>query len=193
MDPFLISQLAGAATTVPAVIAAEIAYQNTGNGARIKELNQSQGTRRLTYEGETAAGLNQEAAQMGADAQNNAIASQMAAEGGTSGRDVAAMAAARLRSTREGADAAKAAWTGEYRAEGQEDADRKAIRQQHVNEMINMITQSASSDEAAVGTHMGLTDKGKKSSLDFQGDDAAQYLFENGDDDMISALMGDIG
>lgn len=192
MDPFLISQLVDLGIGTAQAIGTQVAYNQSGNEPRLKELKQAQGTRRLTFEGESVAGLNQEAAQMQADAQNNAIATQMAGQGASSGRDLAAQSAARMANTRAAADSARAAWTGEYRGETQEKADRQALKQEHTQRMINSITGTANTASSAAGTHYGLTDKGKAVDVDWGGDEHAEYL-SGLSDDQYAALLGDLG
>lgn len=195
--PLLVAGLLTAAGAAVGAGGAAAANKQTGNKARIKELEQLQATQRLTAGDEALVNQVRQANRRAADEAAMQAANMAANAGATSGRDMAALASANTEAQQAAADKASAAWAQMYGQEGQELEDRKAIRRDRTMEVVNYFSKGLTDLGSAVGGYAGA--KGapatsKSTPVDVGGDDLAAFVFglSESDPELYQRLMDEM-
>lgn len=147
----------GVAGGAAGAIGAGIANSQDPQGPRIKELSALQGSGRLDRTDQMLVDQDLAASRRAADEANQAVANQMALTGSSSGRDVEGLAAAATAGEQAATDKARASWAKAFGAEGQELADRKAIRHDRQMEIVNNIQAGLGGSAAATGMAAGAS------------------------------------
>ena len=136
-------------------------------GPRIKELAALQGSGRLDANDNRLINKSYAAEQRAADAAAQQTADQLSAMGGASGRDVASVASTNQAQARDATDRASARFAQAFGAEGQELADRKAIRHDRSMELVNFAASALSGSANAGGFMKGAQKMAAAAKPDF--------------------------